>query len=144
MMSDQTFEYDESEWPLVHIVSPNGPLDDASLDRNFRSMTAFLERRQRLVFVIELGASSTLSVAQRDAIRRHEAEQRDLIAQYQRGIAIVTRSTFQRAMINAIFWLIRSPSSTEAFSDVESAKTWARGLLGQTRSTSPARRGLTA
>lgn len=142
-MSDQTFEYDESEWPIVHITSPNGALDDASLERNFRSMTAYLERRQPLVFVIELGSSSTLSVPQRDAIRRHEAEQRDLIAQYQRGVAVVTKSAFQRAMINAIFWLIRSPSSTEAFSDVDSAKTWARGLLGQSRSTTPARRGLT-
>jgi hypothetical protein len=142
-MSDQTFEYDESEWPIVHIVSPDGPLDDASLDRNFRSMTMYLERRQPLVFIIELGKSSTLSVPQRDAIRRHEAEQRGLIAQFQRGVAVVTRSTFQRAMINAIFWLIRSPSSTEAFPDVESAKAWARARLGSHRSASTASRGLT-
>jgi hypothetical protein len=141
-MTDPTFEYDDSEWPIVHIVSPDGPLDDASLERNFRNMTAYLERRQPMVFIIELGRSSTLSVPQRDAIRRHEAEQRGLIAQFQRGIAIVTQSAFQRAMINAIFWLIRSPSSTEAFPDVESAKTWARTLVGQHRSASPASRGL--
>jgi hypothetical protein len=120
-MSDTSFEYDESEWPILRIVTPAGVVNDAEFGRNFQRMTAYLERRQALVFVIELDPATNLSVKQ----------QRVLIAQFQRGIAIVTHSKFQRAMINAIFWLIRSPSPTQAFSDVESAKVWARTLLGQ-------------
>lgn len=137
-MSDGRFEYDESEWPIVRIVSPDGSVDDATFAGNFQRMTTYLQRRQPLVFVIELGSGTALSVDQRDAIRRHEAQQRELIAQFQRGIAIVTRSTFQRAMISAIFWLIRSPSPTQAFSDVDSAKAWGRTLLGQHRPAPPA------
>jgi hypothetical protein len=137
-MSDTSFEYDESEWPIVRIVTPAGVVNDAEFGRNFQRMTAYLERRQALVFVIELDPATNLSVKQRDEIRRHEEQQRVLIAQFQRGIAIVTHSKFQRAMINAIFWLIRSPSPTQAFSDVESAKVWARTLLGQRSLSSPA------
>jgi hypothetical protein len=136
-MSDASFEYDESEWPIVRIVSPGGALDDAEFGRNFRRMTAYLERREALVFVIELHTGTNLTVKQRDEIRRHEEQQRSLIAQFQRGIAIVTHSNFQRAMINAIFWLIRSPSPTQAFSDVASAKVWARSLLGQRSHAKP-------
>jgi hypothetical protein len=130
-VSDASFEYDESEWPLVRIVTPGGAVADAQLADNFRRMTAYLTRRTPLVFVLELQAGTSTSVAQRDQIRRHEEQQRALIAQFQRGIAIVAHSTFQRAMINAIFWLIRSPSPTQAFSDLESAKIWGRKLLGQ-------------
>jgi hypothetical protein len=134
-MSDASFVYDESEWPIVRIVTPAGVVDDAQFSRNFQRMTAYLERRQPLIFVIELHAGTNLSVKQRDEIRRHEEQQRALIAQFQRGIAIVTHSTFQRAMINAIFWMIRSPSPTQAFSDAESAKIWARTLLGRSLSS---------
>lgn len=137
-MSDASFEDDESEWPLVHIVSPAGTLSDAAFADNFRQMTAYLTRRQPLVFVIELHAATNLSVKQRDEIRRHEEQQRSLIAQFQRGIAIVTHSKFQRAMINAIVWLIRSPSPTQAFSDVDSAKVWARNLLKNRSASDPA------
>jgi hypothetical protein len=137
-MSDASFEYDESEWPIVRIVAPPGLVDDAEFARNFQRMTAYLERRQPLVFVIELHTGTNLSVQQRDAIRRHEDQQRGLIAQFQRGIAIVTHSTFQRAMINAIFWLVRSASPTQAFSDVASAKVWARTLLGHRSVSKPA------
>jgi hypothetical protein len=136
-MSDAGFEYDESEWPIVRIVTPAGVVDDAAFAGNFRRMTAYLERRQPLIFVIELHAGTNLTVKQRDEIRRHEEQQRALIAQFQRGIAIVTHSTFQRAMINAVFWLIRSPSPTQAFSDVESAKVWGRTLLGHRSLSSP-------
>jgi hypothetical protein len=137
-MSETSFEYDETDWPIVRIVTPGGVVDDGQFARNFQRMTSYMERRQALVFVIELHPGTNLSVKQRDEIRRHEEQQRALIAQFQRGIAIVTHSTFQRAMINAIFWLIRSPSPTQAFSDVESAKVWARTLLGQRSLTSPA------
>jgi hypothetical protein len=136
-MSESAFEYDESEWPIVRVVSPDGAIDDDSFARNLQRLSSYLERRQPLVFVIELRSRSTLSVEQRDAIRRHETRQRELIAQFQRGIGIVTRSTFQRAMISAIFWLVRSPSPTQAFSDVESAMAWARTLLGQPRAERP-------
>lgn len=136
-MSDAGFEYDESEWPIVRIVTPAGVVDDAAFEGNFRRMTAYLERRQPLIFVIELHAATNLTVKQRDEIRRHEEQQRALIAQFQRGIAIVTHSTFQRAMINAVFWLIRSPSPTQAFSDVESAKVWGRTLLGHRSLSNP-------
>ena len=130
-MSGEVFQYDESDWPIVRVVSPSGRVEDAMLARNFERMAGYLERRQPLVFIIELGTGTALSVQQRDQIRRHEEQHRDLIAQFQRGIGIVIRSTFQRAMIGAIFWLIRSPSPTETFADVESAKLWARALLGQ-------------
>ena len=136
-MSDTSFAYDESEWPIVRVVTPPGVVDDSEFARNFRQMTTYLERRQALVFIIELHSGTNLSVKQRDEIRRHEEQQRTLIAQFQRGIAIVTHSTFQRAMINAIFWLIRSPSPTQAFSDVESAKVWARTLLGHRSLSNP-------
>ena len=137
-MSETRFEYDETEWPIVRIVTPAGAVDDAQFAANFQRMTAYMQRRQSLVFVIELHPGTNLSVAQRDEIRRHEEQQRALIAQFQRGIAIVTHSTFQRAMINAIFWLIRSPSPTQAFSDAASAKVWARTLLGHRSLTDPA------
>lgn len=137
-MRDTSFQYDESEWPLVHIVVAAGAVADEQLADNFRKMTGYLERRQPLVFVIELHAGSNLSVQQRDQIRRHEEQQRSLIAQFQRGVAIVTHSKFQRAMINAIFWLIRSPSPTQAFSDVDSAKVWGRTLLGNRSLSDPA------
>jgi hypothetical protein len=137
-MSDTSFEYDESEWPIVRIQTPGGAVDDVEFERNFQRLTAYLERRQQLVFVIELHTGTNLTVKQRDEIRRHEERQRALITQFQRGIAIVAHSKFQRAMINAIFWLIRSPSPTQAFSDVESAKVWARSLLGQRSLSSPA------
>jgi hypothetical protein len=137
-MSEMSFAYDESEWPIVRIVTPGGVVGDALFTGNFQRMTAYMERRQPLVFVIELHPGTNLSVKQRDEIRRHEEQQRALIAQFQRGIAIVTHSTFQRAMINAIFWLIRSPSPTQAFSDVESAKVWARTLLGHRSLSNPA------
>jgi hypothetical protein len=137
-MSDMSFEYDESEWPIVRIVTPAGVVGDGPFTDNFQRMTAYMERRQPLVFVIELHPATNLSVEQRDQIRQHEEQQRALIAQFQRGIAIVTHSTFQRAMINAIFWLIRSPSPTQAFSDVDSAKGWARSLLGHRTLSSPA------
>lgn len=137
-MRDARFQYDESEWPLVHILAPDGAARDDQLADNFRKMTGYLERRQPLVFVIELSAGSSLSVQQRDQIRRHEEQQRSLIAQFQRGIAIVAHSKFQRAMINAIFWLVRSPSPTQAFSDVVSAKIWGRTLLGQRSLSDPA------
>ena len=133
-MSDASFEYDESEWPIVRIVTPAGALDDAEFDRNFQRMTAYLERRLPLIFIIELHPGTNLSVKQRDEIRRHEEKQRVLITQFQRGIAIVTHSTFQRAMINAIFWMVRSPSPMQAFQDVDSAKVWARTLLGRSLS----------
>lgn len=137
-MSETSFEYDETEWPIVRIVTPGGVVDDAQFTVNFQRMTAYMQRRQPLVFVIELHQGTNLSVKQRDEIRRHEEQQRTLIAQFQRGIAIVTHSTFQRAMINAIFWLIRSPSPTQAFSDLASAKVWARTLLGHRSLSDPA------
>jgi hypothetical protein len=137
-MSEASFEYDESEWPIVRVVTPAGVVADAQFALNFQRMTSYLERHQPLVFIVELHEGTNLSVAQRDGIRRHEEQQRALIAQFQRGIAIVTHSTFQRAMINAIFWLIRSPSPTQAFSDVESAKVWARTLLGHRSLSKPA------
>ena len=140
-MSDASFEYDESEWPIVRIVTPAGAIDDAVFIANFQRMKGYLEQRQPLVFIIELHSGTNLSVRQRDEIRRHEEQQRTLISQFQRGIAIVTHSKFQRAMINAIFWLIRSPSPTQAFSDVYTAKVWARTLLGQRSLSKPAPAG---
>jgi len=130
-MSNAGFDYDDSDWPVVRIGSPKTVADDATFERHIQRLTAYLERRKPLVFVIELHDATSLSVEQRDRIRRHEAERRDLIARYQRGMAIVVRSSFQRAMIKAVFWLIESPSPTQAFATIEAAMSWARALLGQ-------------
>lgn len=128
-MSD-SFEYDDSRWPVVRVISPD-KLDDATFERHIQRLTAYLERRQPLVFVMELRSATSLSIEQRERIRRHEAEHRDLIAQFQRGVAIVVHSAFQRATVSALFWLIRSPSPTQTFASAELAMTWAKALLGQ-------------
>jgi hypothetical protein len=125
------FEYDESRWPIVRVICPNTLVDDATFERHLQGLTKYLERRCPLVFVIELGLASNLSVQQRERIRRHETEHRVLISQFQRGKAIVARSAFQRAMIRAVFWLVRSPNPTLAFASVESAVAWGRALLGE-------------
>jgi hypothetical protein len=126
-----TFNYDDSRWPIVRVISPERAVDDATFERHIQRLTAYLERRQPLVFVFELNGTSFLSVVQRERIRRHEAEQRDLIAQFQRGVAIVVHTAFQRAMIGALFWLIRTPSPTQTFGSAEQAMTWANAVLGQ-------------
>ena len=130
-MSAKAFEYDESGWPILRVVCPDTLVDDQTFERHLQRLTTYLERRRALVFVIELGGASNLSVPQRERIRRHEVEHRALIAQFRRGRAVIARSAFQRAMIRAVFWLAQSPSPTEAFSNVESALDWARRLLGE-------------
>lgn len=133
-----SFDYDESHWPIVRVLPPKSLFDDATFERHLARLAAYLQRRQPLVFIVVLQHGSSLSMQQRERFRRHEAEHRDLMAQFQRGVAIVVHSAFQRAMVSALFWLIRSPNPAKTFASAELAMSWANGLLGQADAPPPA------
>jgi hypothetical protein len=130
-MAGDAYLYDESEWPVVRVVPPEGAISDTEFARHLQRLTGFLERRQRMVFVVEWRLDAALSTEQRDKIRSHEQQHRALVGQYQAGMAIVVHSAFQRAMVAAVVWLVRSPSPTQVFSSLEGALTWAASLLGR-------------
>jgi hypothetical protein len=126
-----SFDYDESHWPIVRVLPPTSLFDDATFERHLGRLEAYLQRRQPLVFIVVLQHGSSLTLQQRERFRRYEAEHRDVMAQFQRGVAIVVHSAFQRAMVNALFWLTRSPNPARTFASAELAMSWANGLLGQ-------------
>ncbi len=132
-MDSRAYLIDQTRWPLVRIVVPAQSPDSEGFERHLAGLDALLQRREPFVVVLDARAGDRLPTEQRERLRQHRRAAFFETQRYQRGIAFVVSSAFQRAVLSAILWLAPEPSPSKIFATVEEAETWAMSYLVRNR-----------
>jgi hypothetical protein len=124
-----SFTYDETKWPLVQVAAPTGAPTSGSHEAHLARLAGLLSRRSAFAIVVDLGSTGGLDVAQRERMRRFVREHNAELREFVRGVGIVTRSRFQRALVTTVEWLARPPCAIRVFEAHEDALAWARARI---------------
>jgi hypothetical protein len=121
--------YDEGEWPIVLVTLPKEALDGAGLHAHVEQLSAFSRREKPHVQIIDVRVSPALSAEARRLIVERMDQDDEAHPGILLGVGVVLSTAVHRGIFKAFKWLTRNPRPFEAFSDLEAAKVWARGLI---------------
>lgn len=122
-----TFDYDESEWPLVS-VRWSGMPTDAEVEQALAKIDAWLRRRTRFALLIEARGGGGLSPEQRVRVLDHMKAHADLTRRYLVQATVID-SLLQRTLFYGMSQIFPSPYPSKAFADSETARRWLRARL---------------
>jgi hypothetical protein len=121
--------YDEAKWPILLVTMPPEELAGPDLLLHMDRMSAFSKRGVQFVQVIDVRAASSLSAKARRLVAERMDQDEEVYPHILVGVAIVLATPMHRGIFKAITWLSRNPRPFEAFSEIDEAVIWARGLL---------------
>lgn len=121
---------DDRHWPLV-VVTFEGAAPRPVFDRFLAQMASFLARKERHCYLLDGREGAMLGTAERSAQGAWLKQNRDALARYSAGTALVIRSAAVRFVLTAIY-LIQSPiAPTETFGTVDEAHAWLRSTMAK-------------
>jgi hypothetical protein len=123
-MSPRAYVIDTSRWPLARIVMPAEDPDRDSFEAYLTTLDAFCSRGHPFVILLDLRPGGMLSGEQRERLRQNRLAMLSETRRYQRGIAFVVTSTFQRAVLTAILWVAPEPTPARIFPTLPEAEAW--------------------
>jgi hypothetical protein len=129
-MDSRDYLHDETRWPLVRVTVPTENPDAAGFERHLAAVDSVLARRQPFAVVVDARAGRGMPAWQRDRLRTHRRAVFFETQRYQRAVAFVVGSAFQRAILGAILWLAPEPCPSRTFASLEEAESWAQSHLG--------------
>jgi hypothetical protein len=121
--------FDCTAWPIVVITLSSGPLSDAGLSSWITDLTSLYARRERFAQVIDVRLSESLSPEARRRLAEMSDRNEDSFPGQLVATAIVLSTPFQRGVFKAMTWLTNRRRLREAFTDLNEALRWARGVL---------------
>jgi hypothetical protein len=128
-------QFDESQWPKVHIKWPRSALTDDEFRRAVTRLSDFTRRKQPYVTILDARDATRPTPLQ----RRFAAEQQRLDAEYSsrwlRGSAIVVSNPVLVGVVTAINWIFPPPYPQKIFASIAAAEAWVDIQLGVHHST---------
>jgi hypothetical protein len=128
-MDGRDYLHDATRWPLLRVTVPAENPDAAGFERHLAAVDAVLARRQPFTVVVDARAGRGMPAWQRDRLRTHRRAVFFETQRYQRAVAFVVTSAFQRAILGAILWLAPEPCPSRIFVTLDEAESWARSHL---------------
>ena len=120
--------FDDSRWPLL-MLRVTGVMSDKQFSEFLVQSSAYLERGERYVSILDLGQVGLPSPVQRQMqaewIRKHDADLREYVL----GNANIITSAPIRLALSLIFHLKPLPMPYAAVADMDSALRFALGKL---------------
>ena len=120
--------FDESLWPLT-ISRFRGAVSDAQYEEYLARGTAYLQRGEPYVSIVDMGQLAMPTAAQRQRqaewVMEHEALMRELLL----GCALVITSPFIRLAVSAILHLRPMPTPYVVVPDTAAGMVWTQARL---------------
>ncbi len=123
---------DLSEFPLIKEVVPD-QFTDEDVYAFFKAIEVLI-LEQHAPYAVVMGAAShtaVFSIAHRRAAAELEEKIAPVEKVYNAGTGYVTRSSIQRGILTAVFWLRPPAYPYRVFDDMNEAEEWARTQLAR-------------
>jgi len=123
--------YEESQWPLVLVTYPPGPISELAFNENLRRLDEYAERGGPFGFVLDTRDAPDPDAARRRAIAEYWDSCALRFPNRFVGAAIVMSSSAGRAVFKAISWLRNRPVVLVAVATPAEGVTKLRAALKQ-------------
>jgi hypothetical protein len=126
-----SYEYDESEWPVVQFKFV-GRLSDSELENYLRDADALVNGERTYACVMN---GLDMLTPEIEFVRRQAkwiAHNAQAMRRVNRGIAMVSSSAMIRGLVRAVLHLQALPVPSQTFSELAEGIAWARALATAT------------
>jgi hypothetical protein len=122
--------FDDSHWPLL-ITRFQGAATDAQYEEYLTRGTAYLQRGELYVSIIDMGQLAMPTNAQRQRQTEWLKAHQVLLRERLLGCALIDTSPIIRLVLSAIFHVIPLPTSYVAIRDMAEGVRWTTARLAE-------------
>jgi hypothetical protein len=122
--------YDDSRWPIV-VSRASGESSDDDMRSYLTMLELMLSRKARHVIIVDATQGKQLKSQHRKMLADWTQLNRQTLARYRAGLALVTPSAVLRGMITAVYWLSPPPFPYQPVSTMEEGWAWARQRIAE-------------
>jgi hypothetical protein len=124
---------DDTHWPIV-VVTTIGVCSDQEFESYLSWMTKSLQRKTRVVTIIDLSQAGRTPKHQRQHQTSWMQAHKEALSLYSAGTAFVFTSPVFRFILSSIFLVQSPPGDYCVVGTIEEARVWAYKQLGITES----------
>lgn len=126
----QQLKWDESQWPVVVVHYPDGPIAKPVMEEYLAHILTLFERKLPFAVIgFHETSGSAMGAETRVFAASFNKKYHDQFGAYMRGLAIVSTSMLARTALMAVHWISPFPYPTKAFRTQKEALAWIQARL---------------